>query len=58
MNTYTVINFKTHEIAATSKTSSAAGRIVIKNGAYPAGWIKVRGGVAEAKAAASILTNR
>ena len=56
MNTYTVINIHTHEIAATGKASSAAGRVAMNLGAAPAGWYKVRGGIAEAKAAAAYLT--
>ena len=56
MNTFTVINIHTHEVAVTGKSSSAAGRKVMALGAYPAGWIKVKGGVAEAKAAAAYLT--
>lgn len=54
--TYTVINIHTHEIACTGKASSAAGRKVMQMGANPAGWYKVRGGIAEAKASAAVLT--
>ena len=56
MKTFTVINIHTHEIAWTGKASSAAGRKVISLGANPAGWYKVAGNVADAKAAAAILT--
>ena len=56
VKTFTVINIHTHEIACTGKASSAAGRKVISLGANPAGWYKVAGNVADAKAAAAILT--
>lgn len=56
MKTYTVINVRTHEIAATGKAASAAGRLTMDLGAAPAGWYKVLGGIADAKAAAAYLT--
>ena len=55
--TYTVINIHTHEIAYQSKSASHANRKAMALGANPAGWFIITGGTAEAKAAASRITD-
>lgn len=53
MTTYTVIHAVTHEILYHGPHSNVASRKMMQRGAMPAGWIKVRGNVADAKAAAA-----
>ena len=55
--TVTVINIHTHEIGYQSKSASHAFRKCMELGANPAGWIVVKGDTAEAKAAASRVTD-
>jgi hypothetical protein len=55
---YTIINTFTHEVAYQGKSSSAAGRKQMQLGAMPKGWIKVRGNVADAKAAATVMSEK
>lgn len=47
---YVVINMRTGKVAYQGPHSSVAGRKVMALGANPAGWFKVRGTLADAKA--------
>jgi hypothetical protein len=53
MKTYTVIHAITHEVAYQGPHSNVASRKMMKVGAYPAGWIKVEGNLADAKGVAA-----
>lgn len=58
MTTYTVIHAVTHEVLYQGPHSNVASRKMMQRGAMPAGWIKVRGNLADAKAAASSTVER
>ena len=46
---FTVIHRDTYEIAYEGPHSNVASRHMMKRGAYPAGWVKIKGNRADAR---------
>ena len=55
---FTVIHRDTYEIAYEGPHSNVASRHMTKRGAYPAGWVKVKGNRADARGVLARLAER
>lgn len=55
---FTVIHRDTYEIAYEGPHSNVASRKMMKVGAMPSGWVKIKGNRADARATLALLAER